>query len=234
MIRFLKRWFPARDEVKKSKKVAKQAIAMLRREYEGKPFDVKHTDPDPIVQFEDWFKTAVKLIENDPNAMTLCTADENGFPTSRTVLLKEFDHNGFVFYTNYKSRKSSHIDKNPNVSITFFWPDLMRQIHIEGKAEKTSAEQSDIYFKTRPDGSKLGAWASEQSREVSSREELEKQLVKMEQKFKGGEIPRPPHWGGFCVTPSRLEFWQGRLNRLHDRICYIKENDNWQIKRLSP
>jgi pyridoxamine 5'-phosphate oxidase len=234
MIRFIKRWLPARDEVKKPKAVAKQTIAMLRREYQGKPFDVEYADTDPFRQFTDWFENAIQVIENDPNAMTLSTVDESGHPSSRTVLLKEYDESGFVFYTNYRSRKSSQIEKNPNVSITFFWPELMRQIHIEGKAEKTSASQSDKYFKTRPDGSKLGAWASEQSCVVASRVELDQSLREMKEKFKGGEIPRPPYWGGFRIKPNRLEFWQGRLNRLHDRICYIKEGKSWKIIRLSP
>jgi pyridoxamine 5'-phosphate oxidase len=234
MIRFIKRWLPAKDELQQPRQAAKQAIAMLRREYQGKPFDPEHADPNPVAQFAVWFEDAVQTIKKDPNAMTLCTVGDNGRPSSRTVLLKEFDENGFVFYTNYKSRKGSHIENNPHLSITFFWPDLMRQVHIEGEAEKTPGVQSDAYFKTRPDASKLSAWASEQSQAVDSRTDLEKKFREMETKFRGGEIPRPPHWGGFLVKPDRIEFWQGRLNRLHDRICYTREKDEWVIKRLSP
>lgn len=207
---------------------------MLRREYEGQPFDPGSADPDPFKQFSNWFDDAVSAIKHDPNAMTLSTADKNGRPSSRTVLLKEYDETGFVFYTNYKSRKGSQIMNNPNVSLTFYWPDLMRQIHIEGTAQKIPETRSDAYFRLRPGASKLSAWASEQSSEIESREELENKLKKMEQKFKGDEIPRPPHWGGFLVQPHRMEFWQGRLNRLHDRICYIKEQNSWSVKRLSP
>jgi len=212
----------------------KQAVAMLRREYDGKPFTEENVHADPIQQFTEWFDVAVDKIHHDPNAMILATTSANGQPTTRTVLLKGFDENGFVFYTNYNSRKSKQISSNSNVSLTFYWPDLMRQIHIEGKAEKVSAEQSDRYFKTRPDSSKLSAWASDQSSPISSREELENRLKEMEEKFDKGEIPRPPHWGGFIVIPDQMEFWQGRLNRLHDRIRYKKVKEAWMIERLSP
>ncbi len=212
----------------------KQAVAMLRREYDGKPFTEENVHADPIQQFTEWFDVAVDKIHHDPNAMILATTSANGQPTTRTVLLKGFDENGFVFYTNYNSRKSKQISSNSNVSLTFYWPDLMRQIHIEGKAEKVSAEQSDRYFKTRPDSSKLSAWTSDQSSPISSREELENRLKEMEEKFDKGEIPRPPHWGGFIVIPDQMEFWQGRLNRLHDRIRYKKVKEAWMIERLSP
>ena len=235
MFQYLKRWFPARDELGKPKAAAGQAIEMLRREYSGKPLKINQVSENPIEQFAVWFDEAVDAVKADPNAMLLSTVSEEGHPTCRTVLLKGFDEKGFIFYTNYNSRKSKHIEKNPSVSLTFYWPGLMRQIHIEGKAEKVSAEKSDAYFETRPSSSRLSAWASAQSENVENREQLENQLKTIEKRFSGKEIPRPPHWGGYCVKPERIEFWQGRLNRLHDRICYtLQKNGEWQIERLSP
>ncbi|MDZ7720398.1 MAG: pyridoxamine 5'-phosphate oxidase [Balneolaceae bacterium] len=227
--RFIKRWMPAKDEIQDPKK----AIAMIRREYEGIPLDKESVDFNPFNQFTKWFKDAVKQVSADANAMTLTTVGEKGQPSSRTVLLKEFDKSGFVFYTNYQSRKGRHIQNNSQVSITFYWAELMRQIHIEGNAQKVPDTQSDEYFKSRPVASQLGAWASSQSEEVESRSVLKEKMKEFEQKF-GDEIPRPPHWGGFLVVPHRIEFWQGRLNRLHDRICYTLEEEDWVIKRLSP
>lgn len=234
MIRFFKRWLPAKDEMTKPKAATRQAVEMLRREYSGKPLHKNHVSENPVEQFSVWFEEAVEAIKTDPNAMVLSTADKEGRPSTRTVLLKGYDETGFVFYTNYESRKAIHIISNPDVSITFYWPELMRQIHIEGTAGKVSEDQSDAYFRTRPSSSRLSAWASSQSDPVSSREELEENLRAMEKKFKGVEIPRPPNWGGFRVKPRRIEFWQGRLNRLHDRICYIQSGEDWDIIRLSP
>lgn len=227
--RFIKRWIPARDEIPDPKK----AISMIRREYEGIPLDEKSVDPNPFEQFSNWFDEALEHVSFDANAMTLTTVGENGQPSSRTVLLKGFDESGFVFYTNYRSRKGRHIQNNSRVSITFYWADLMRQVHIEGNAQKVPETQSDEYFKSRPVQSQLSAWASSQSEEVQSRSALEKKMKEFEEKF-GDDIPRPPHWGGFLVVPHRIEFWQGRLNRLHDRICYSLEDEEWKIKRLSP
>jgi pyridoxamine 5'-phosphate oxidase len=234
MFSFFRRWIPAKDEVSKPKTAARQAVEMLRREYAGEPFLEEHVSEDPIKQFTVWFDEAVDKIKTDPNAMILATADQDGKPSSRTVLLKGYDENGFVFYTNYGSRKGRQILENPHVSITFYWPELMRQIHIEGQAEKVSEEKSDDYFSNRPSASQLSALASSQSETVESRETLEKQLKAMEKKFSGGKIPRPENWGGFQVNPIRMEFWQGRLNRLHDRICYEKRDGEWEIFRLSP
>jgi pyridoxamine 5'-phosphate oxidase len=234
MFSFFRRWIPGMDEVSKPKAAARQAVEMLRREYAGEPFLEEHVSEDPIEQFKVWFDEAVAKIKTDPNAMILATAEPAGKPSSRTVLLKGYDENGFIFYTNYGSRKGKQIQANPNVSITFYWPELMRQIHIEGVAEKVSEEQSDNYFSKRPSASQLSALASSQSDMVESREALEKQLKEMEKKFSGEEIPRPENWGGFRVKPSRIEFWQGRLNRLHDRICYEKQGGEWEIFRLSP
>lgn len=234
MFRYLKRWLPGKDEISKPKTSAKQGLEMLRREYAGKPLLEEKVNKDPIRQFSEWFDEAVEKIKTDPNAMILATAEPDGKPSSRTVLLKGFNELGFVFYTNYGSRKARQILSNPNVSITFYWPELMRQVHVEGKTEKVSARQSDDYFATRPPSSRLSAWASSQSEPVASREELEDKLNEMEKKFTDDSIPRPPNWGGFRIKPCRIEFWQGRLNRLHDRICYIKKEKEWKIKRLSP
>ncbi|WP_176719426.1 pyridoxamine 5'-phosphate oxidase [Rhodohalobacter halophilus] len=234
MFSFFKRWIPGRDEISKPKTAARQAVEMLRREYTGKPLLEEHVSEDPIEQFSAWFDEAVDKIITDPNAMIVATADQDGKPSSRTVLLKGFDENGFVFYTNYRSRKGRQILENPYVSITFYWPELMRQIHIEGVTEKVPEEQSDAYFSKRPAASQLSALASPQSDVVESREALENRLKEMEKKFGGGPIPRPENWGGFLVKPIRIEFWQGRLNRLHDRICYEKEGQEWKISRLSP
>ncbi len=234
MFSFFKRWIPGRDEVSKPKTAARQAVEMLRREYAGEPFLEEHVSDDPIEQFTGWFEEAVDKIKTDPNAMILATADQDGKPSSRTVLLKGYNEKGFVFYTNYGSRKGQQILENPHASITFYWPELMRQIHIEGQAERVSEEQSDDYFSKRPSASQLSALASSQSETVESRETLEKQLKAKEKKFSGGKIPRPENWGGFRVKPNRMEFWQGRLNRLHDRICYEKKDGEWKIFRMAP
>lgn len=230
MRRFIKRWLPAREEISKSK----QAIAMIRREYEGNPLQKNSVAPNPFDQFSGWFDEAVKKVGIDPNAMTLSTVSDDDQPSSRTVLLKGFDENGFVFYTNYLSRKGHHIEKNPKVSLTFYWTELIRQVQIEGVAQKISESQSDAYFKTRPTASKLSAWASNQSNPLGSREELDQRFKEFEEKFDGGEIPRPPNWGGYLVIPHRMEFWQGRINRLHDRICYTLKDGEWIIERLAP
>lgn len=227
--RFVKRWLPAKDEIPDPKK----AISMIRREYEGIPLNKESVDPNPIEQFSNWFEEALDKVSFDANAMTLTTVSTDGQPSSRTVLLKGFDDDGFIYYTNYQSRKGRHIENNSRVSITFYWADLMRQVHIEGNAQRVPETQSDEYFKSRPVQSQLSAWASSQSEEVQSRSELEKRMKEFKKKF-GTDIPRPPHWGGFLVVPHRIEFWQGRLNRLHDRVCYILEDGNWDIKRLSP
>ncbi len=234
MFKFLKKWLPARDEIVKPRQISKQAIAMLRREYDGVPLDESTVLPDPVSQFSAWFEEVLQKVNQDPNAVILSVADKNGRPSSRTVLLKGFDENGFIFYTNYQSRKGRVVEENPYASLTFFWAGLMRQVHVEGKVEKTDVKTSDEYFQSRPLSSKLGAWASDQSRPIPNRLELEVRLKEAEKKFEGEIIPRPPHWGGYRVIPERVEFWQGRLNRLHDRICYTKNGDNWQITRLMP
>ncbi len=190
-------------------------------------------DKNPFKQFEIWYDVILKSGIKEPSAMTLATADKNGTPSARTVLLKGFDENGFLFFTNYGSRKGRELTENPDAELLFFWMDLQRQVRISGKAEKTSKEISAEYFKTRPLKSKLGAWASKQSEVIPDREYLEKKFNEFEKKF-GDDIPLPPNWGGFRLIPETFEFWQGRENRLHDRICYRKKNNKWEIERLAP
>ncbi len=235
MFKFIKRWLPSKEEVQDPKRFLRQATALMRREYEGKLLDESTADPDPLKQFEVWYAEAVEAVKDDPNAVLVATADEQGRPSSRVVLLKEYDEQGFVFYTNYASRKGEQILKNPSVAMTFYWPDLMRQVRIEGSVEKVSREQSEAYFRKRPRASQIGAWASSQSEQISSREALEERFRETEEKFDGKEIPAPPNWGGFRVAPHRYEFWQGRAGRLHDRICYLHAGSgDWDVVRLSP
>ena len=196
----------------------------------------RDADRDPIIQFERWFKELSQhgVSELDAISMTLATADENGQPSARIVLLKSYDSQGFVFYTNYHSRKGRELDQNPRVSLLFYWPAVARQVRIEGTVEKVSPEESDRYFDSRPLGSRIGAWASEQSQAVKNRELLEKRFAEYHEKF-GDNVPRPPHWGGYRVKPATIEFWQGRDNRLHDRLRYSLQADgSWLIERLAP
>ena len=234
MFDFLKRWIPGRDEIRTPGQTAKLAVAMLRREYHGKPFDESTALRDPVEQFGRWFDQAVKAVRDDPNAMILGTSNSEGNVTTRTVLLKGFDENGFLFYTNYESRKGRQISVNPSVSLTFYWPDMVRQVHVEGEAKMVSAEQSDNYFHSRPRSSQIAARASTQSRTLKNRQELENRYREIEKEFTGRQIPRPENWGGYLVKPDSFEFWQGRINRLHDRIYYQKQGDVWKISRLMP
>jgi len=189
---------------------------------------------DPIAEFGAWFNGALDANYWEPNAMVVSTIDDEGFPASRNVLLKAFDARGFVFYTNYQSAKGQHLIARPGVSLTFSWIELRRQVRIEGVAQKLSAAESDAYFASRPRGSQLGAWASAQSTPVADRAALDDQWGKAERRFADGEVPRPPHWGGFLVRPDGFEFWQGRLNRLHDRFRYAVDGDAWTRQRLAP
>lgn len=234
MFDLLKRWLPGKDEIQKPKQASKQALSMLRREYHGKPFNEENVKNDPFEQFSLWFDEAVGVIRDDPNAMTVGTGDTNGNISTRTVLLKGFDEHGFVFYTNYNSRKGRQIADNPNVSLTFYWPEIVRQIHIQGVVEKVSEQQSDEYFRSRPHASQISAVASVQSTPVQNRNELEQAFRDIEKLYSGKEVPRPKTWGGYLVKPVRFEFWQGRLNRLHDRICYTEHKDSWKKERLAP
>lgn len=207
----------------------------LRREYDAPPIDESQLAPNPFLQFEDWYQTAVNAEILEPNAMVLATVDSQGRPTQRTVLLKFYDEKGFVFFTNLQSRKAQQIGSNDRVSILFQWLPLQRQLAIEGRAERVSTAESVRYFMTRPRGSQLGAWVSQQSSVITSRSLLESKLAELKQKFAGGEIPFPSFWGGFRVIPDRMEFWQGQPNRLHDRFEYLLQDDaSWFRQRLSP
>lgn len=209
-------------------------IFEFRNEYLKGGLERKDLDANPFKQFETWFKHACDCKVKEPNAMTVSTVAQDGMPSSRVVLLKSWDEKGFVFYTNYKSQKAQEISGNPKVSLLFAWLDLERQLRINGVAEKVSAAESLRYFLSRPFGSRLGAWVSNQSSIITSRSLLEIQFDKMKRKFANGEIPLPDFWGGYRIIPSYFEFWQGRENRLHDRFAYKKNGDNWEISRLAP
>lgn len=211
----------------------KPNLADLRRDYSLRELDEATVLPDPFSQFLLWFDEATKAAVIEPNAMTLSTVGADGRPSARVVLLKGFDHNGLVFFTNYESRKGRELTNNPNACLHFFWPDLERQIIVNGTAEKTSREESQVYFDSRPLASRIGAWASRQSSVIASREILENREKELSKEF-GEQVPLPPFWGGFRLNPNKFEFWQGRQNRLHDRICFTLKNGVWAITRLSP
>ncbi len=209
-------------------------MTFIRQGYKNKGLDKEDLNADPIVQFESWFEEAKKA-EPLPTAMSLATVNNIGEPTVRTVLLKLFDKKGFVFFTNYKSRKADHITDKPNVAVLFNWVALERQVSITGVAEKIKTKESINYFMSRPRGSQLGAWVSDQSSVLSSRKILEMKLEEMKSKFSDGEIPLPDFWGGYRIIPKTFEFWQGRPNRLHDLFLYSKQSDeSWQIDRIAP
>ena len=189
---------------------------------------------NPINQFAIWWEDAINSNIEEVNAMTLATVNQHGYPEARIVLLKDFNDKGFVFFTNYESRKGKSLLINPNASIVFFWKELERQVRIQGVVEKISEEESTAYFTSRPIESKIGAWASPQSEVIQSRVFLEERFKNYVQQFSDQEIPKPPHWGGYIIKPSRIEFWQGRPGRLHDRIEYNKNNEGWAIERLAP
>lgn len=208
----------------------------LREDYSSLKLEEQEMDPNPIQQFQNWFEEAIEAKVPEPNAMTLATVKPDGKPAARIVLLKGFDENGFVFFTNYNSDKGLELAHCPYAALSFWWIEQQRQIRIEGKVEKISAGDSTNYFQSRPRGSQIGAWASPQSQSIENRAVLEKNVADWEKEFKGKEkLPRPTHWGGYCLKPSSLEFWQGQQNRLHDRIKYIIQKDNsWKWVRLAP
>jgi pyridoxamine 5'-phosphate oxidase len=213
------------------------AIADIRREYTLGGLRRADLDANPIAQFQKWFaqaETALAKNQLDVNAAMLATADKSGKPSARIILLKGLDERGFIFFTNYESRKGREISENPNASLVFYWQQLERQVCIAGIAEKISREESEKYFKSRPRGSQLAAWASDQSDVVADRTALEAKWNEMEKKFPN-EIPLPPNWGGYVLKPERIEFWQGRASRLHDRFQYArKKNNSWKLERLAP
>jgi pyridoxamine 5'-phosphate oxidase len=189
---------------------------------------------DPFALFHDWFDAAKRAGLTLPEAMTLATATKDGIPSARMMLLKGYSEAGFVFYTNYESRKSGELLENPHAAIVLHWPTLQRQIRIEGDIQRMSADESATYFGTRPRGSQIGAWSSKQSSPLADRAELERQVRKYKLQFENSEVPIPPFWGGFRLKPQRIEFWQGRVDRLHDRVRYTRDGGNWRIERLYP
>lgn len=207
----------------------------LRHEYDRHGLRRADLHSDPFKQFGAWFAAALAADIRDVNAMTLATATSAGKPSVRIVLLKAFDDRGFTFFTNYDSEKGRQLETNPHAALNFFWPKLERQIRISGSVERTSREDSAAYFHSRPPGSRLGAWVSKQSEVIDSRQILDARLEQMEERFADGEIPLPPHWGGYRLKPDQIEFWQGRPNRLHDRFRYSRQaHGAWQIDRLAP
>lgn len=209
-------------------------VSDLRRSVVDRALRRDALEADPFRQFEIWFKAACELDIPDPNAMSMTSVDDRQRPYSRTVLLKSFDMRGFVFYTNYESRKARHLADNPEVALLFFWRELGQQIGIRGTAEKLSAADSLKYFASRPRGSQLGAWVSPQSSVIDSRALLKARLEEMKRKFGEGKIPLPSFWGGYRIVPRELEFWQGRDDRLHDRFMYTRSGNDWKLERLAP
>ncbi len=210
-------------------------IAALRQEYQRLSLDVHDVASDPLTQFSTWFQEALEVEVREPNAMTLATVDSEGKPAARIVLLKGVDERGFSFYTNHESRKGVELAANPSAALVFHWMALERQVRVEGTATKLDHEEASAYFVQRPRGSRLGAWASPQSRMIASREVLEERLVEIEKRFGERDVPCPSHWGGYVISPSRVEFWQGRPSRLHDRVVYeLGASNRWKVSRLAP
>jgi pyridoxamine 5'-phosphate oxidase len=210
-------------------------LSDIRREYSKASLDAANVLPDPINQFEKWFNEAIEAKVLEPNAMSLATINEDNRPSSRIVLLKGVEKNMFLFYTNYQSEKGKELENNPACALTFFWPELERQIRIEGVASRVDDARSEQYFQSRPRGSQVGAWTSPQSTIIESRKILEDRALEIEKKFEGQDkLPKPKQWGGFQVAPMVIEFWQGRPNRLHDRIQFCRVDEAWQVFRLAP
>ncbi|KAF3887017.1 MULTISPECIES: pyridoxamine 5'-phosphate oxidase [Nostocales] len=210
-------------------------IADLRKDYTLQGLSETEVDPNPFIQFKRWFDQTLAAQLVEPNAVTLATTTQEGKPSARMVLLKGFDDRGFVFFTNYNSQKGQELAENPQASLVFWWAELERQVRISGSVEKISDKESDEYFYSRPLNSRLGAWASNQSEVIENRAVLEQRIEELQTKYQNQEVPRPQHWGGFRAIPVEIEFWQGRPNRLHDRLRYTRLDDSsWKIERLSP
>ena len=209
-------------------------LRQMRQEYVAGSLNETDMPQSPIEVFKEWMDFAIKSGLTEPNAMTLATATKDGKPSARVVLLKEVNDEGFVFFTNYLSRKGRELVVNPEAAIVFDWHDIERQVRVEGKVEKLSEEESEAYFNERPEDAKIGAWASPQSKIVKDREELEKHLEEIEEQFEGMPVHRPSHWGGYLIRPSVIEFWQGRPSRMHDRLVYYKTEEGWTMHRLAP
>jgi pyridoxamine 5'-phosphate oxidase len=210
------------------------SIGELRREYRLANLDVDDVDPDPVVEFGKWMDQALRADLQEPHAMTLATASADGVPSARVVLLRGYDASGFTFFTDYRSRKGRELADNPRACGVFYWPELERQVRVSGAVRKVSREESEAYFRSRPTGSRLGAWASTQSAVIADRGVLEERLREMAARFGTADVPLPEHWGGYRIVPVELEFWQGRESRLHDRVRYRKQGDVWRLERLSP
>jgi pyridoxamine 5'-phosphate oxidase len=208
--------------------------ANLRQEYALCALKEDEVDPDPFNQLRLWLDAALAAQLSEPHAMTLATATRDGRPSARIVLLRGLDERGLVFYTNYESRKGRELAENPWAALVFHWAELQRQVRVEGMVERISARESDAYFESRPWGSRVGAWASHQSEVIDGRAELDRRVQELEAEYRGREVPRPPYWGGYRLLPTVVEFWQGRPNRLHDRLRYRIVGDGWRIERLSP
>jgi pyridoxamine 5'-phosphate oxidase len=212
----------------------REHINKLRHDFMKESLDESMVQADAVKQFESWFLQAIDGKAHEPNAFVLSTVGTDLKPSARVLLLRDFNESGFVFYTNYNSRKSREIEQNPNACMTFFWPELERQVRVEGKLMKQSAAESDVYFNARPRSSQLGAWASPQSDSLPSRNVLDTALAEMDKRFEGKPVPRPEWWGGFVLQPNKIEFWQGRPSRLHDRLLYVRAGFEWKISRLAP
>jgi pyridoxamine 5'-phosphate oxidase len=210
-----------------------RSIADIRKDYMLKSLLEEDVLENPVDQFQRWWDEAIESKIDEVNAMTLATATTDGHPSARIVLLKAFTHNGFIFFTNYQSDKGTQLEQNPHAALCFYWKELERQVRIEGTVNRVSEKDSDAYFLSRPVGSRIGAWASPQSTPIASRHVIEQNVIKYEEQFKD-EVPRPPHWGGYIVQPVRVEFWQGRSSRLHDRILFTLLGEEWKIERLAP